>query len=307
MGVLLHLLLLLDALSASGGRRGGVLLYLLLLLDALSATGGRRGGVQPDSCKGRLGGGYWMPCRSGGRRGRPTLSTAATGCLVGHWRPSWRRTYLTSGGGAKAVVGVLLYLLLLLDALSASGGRRGGVLHVVWRRRKRRRGASYSIYCCYWMPCRPLEAVVAASIYCCYWMPSPPFESVVAASYSITCCYCLCRHWRPSWASYSISRCYWMPCRPVEAVVAASYLTSGGGAKAVVGVLLYLISLLDAFSATGGRRGGVLPDVWRLSRSRRGRPTLYLLLSYHWRPSWASYSIWMPSRPLESVVAAVPT
>ena len=53
-----------------------------------------------------------------------------------------------------------------------------------------------------------------------------------------------------------------MPCRPVEAVVGASYLTSGGGAKAVVGVLLYLMPLLDAFSATGGRRGGVLPDLW---------------------------------------------
>ena len=67
MGVLLYLSLLLDALSASGGRRGGVLLYLLLLLDALSA---------------------WRPSwrrwrRRKGRHGRPTPSAAATGCLVG--------------------------------------------------------------------------------------------------------------------------------------------------------------------------------------------------------------------------------
>ena len=40
--------------------------------------------------------------------------------------------------------------------------------------------------------------------------------------------------------THSFSRCYWMPCRPVEAVV---------------GVLLDLLLLLDALSASGGRRG----------------------------------------------------
>ena len=45
--------------------------------------------------------------------------------------------------------------------------------------------------------------------------------------------------------------------------MATSYLTSGGGAEAVVGVLLYLLLLLDAFTATRIRRGGVLSDVWR--------------------------------------------
>ena len=50
--------------------------------------------------------------------------------------------------------------------------------------------------------------------------------------------------------------------RPLESVMAASYLTSGGGAKAVMGILLYLLLLPDAFSATGGRCGGVLPDLW---------------------------------------------
>ena len=54
----------------------------------------------------------------------------------------------------------------------------------------------------------------------------------------------------------------------------ASYLTSGGGAKAVMGVLLYLMPLLDAFSATRIRRGGVLPDLWRRRKGRHGRPTL---------------------------------
>ena len=81
-----------------------------------------------------------------------------------------------------------------------------------------------------------------------------------------------------------------MPSRPLESVVEASYLTSGGGVQAVMGVLLYLMPLLDALSASGGRRGGVLPDVWRRRKGRRGRPTLShaatgCLLGY-WRPSW---------------------
>ena len=46
--------------------------------------------------------------------------------------------------------------------------------------------------------------------------------------------------------------------------MAASYLTSGGGGKAVLSVLPDLLLLLEAFSANEGRRGGVLPDVWRL-------------------------------------------
>ena len=77
-------------------------------------------------------------------------------------------------------------------------------------------------------------------------------------------------------ASCSISCCYWRPSQRPKAVVAASYLTSGGGAKAVLsvllylplllvecrgGILLYLLLLLEAFSATEGRRGGFLPDV----------------------------------------------
>ena len=49
-----------------------------------------------------------------------------------------------------------------------------------------------------------------------------------------------------------------MPSQRLKATAAASYLTSGGGAKAVVGILPYLMPPLDAFSATGGRRGGVL-------------------------------------------------
>ena len=86
-----------------------------------------------------------------------------------------------------------------------------------------------------------------------------------------------------------------MPSQRLKAAGAASYLTSGGGAKAVMGILLYLLLLLDAFSATrigrGGVllyllllldafsavrvcRGGVLSDVWRRRKGRHGRPTL---------------------------------
>ena len=64
-----------------------------------------------------------------------------------------------------------------------------------------------------------------------------------------------------------------MSSRPLAAGVAASNLTPGGGAKAVMGVLLYLPLLLDALSATGGRRGGVQPDSWRRRKGRHGRPT----------------------------------
>ena len=70
--------------------------------------------------------------------------------------------------------------------------------------------------------------------------------------------------------------------------MAESYLTSGGGAKAVMGVLLYLLLLLDAFTATRIRRGGVLPDLWRRRKGRHGRPTLSSAatgcLHSHWRP-----------------------
>ena len=65
-----------------------------------------------------------------------------------------------------------------------------------------------------------------------------------------------------------------MPSRPFESIVAASYLTSGGGAKAVMGVLLYLLLLLDAFTAIEGRGGGVLSDLWWRRKGRHGRPTL---------------------------------
>ena len=116
VGVLLYLLLLPDAFSATGGRRGGVLLYLLLLPDAFSATGGRRGGVLL----------YLMLLLDAFR---PLESVMAA-------------SYLTSGGGAEAVIGVLLYLLLLLDAFTATEGCRGGGAHAVvaaahmpsWRR-----------------------------------------------------------------------------------------------------------------------------------------------------------------------------
>ena len=93
--------------------------------------------------------------------------------------------------------------------------------------------------------------------------------------------------------------------RPLEAVVAASYLTSGGGAEAVVGVLLYLMLLLDAFTATEGCRGGGAQAVVGV--------LLYLMLLLDaFRPLEAvvaaSYSIsccyWMPSQRPKAVVAA---
>ena len=68
-----------------------------------------------------------------------------------------------------------------------------------------------------------------------------------------------------------------MPSRPLESVVAVSYLTSGGGAKAVMGILLYLLPLLDAFTATEGRRGGVLFHLWWRLREAVMGILLYLL------------------------------